>query len=390
MASISLDRREEAAFADARAAAVPLADGLALLAPSSMQQGELAEQWRSLGRYAVEPNPFFESWFLRPAIEAMGSGQDIALACLFAGGRLVGLAPLVRMARYYGKPLPHLALWMHPNAFCGVPLAAKGHEQAYWRALLAHADTHAGRTLFLHLPELPADGPMADALRAVLAEQHRTANVVLEAERAMLCSDLSPEDYFTASMSGKKRKELRRQAKRLGEEGELAFARQRDEQGIGEWIDQFLALERAGWKGDRGSALASNRATEQFFRSALTNAAANKRLERLALTLDDRPIAMLANFLTPPGAYSFKTAFDETYSRYSPGVLLQRENLALLAREDIKWCDSCAAADHPMIERIWREKRRMTCTSIAIGGAMRRMIFSQLSRLEARGAPKGF
>ena len=82
------------------------------------------------------------------------------------------------------------------------------------------------------------------------------------------------------------------------------------------------------------------------------------------------------------GAFSFKTAYDERYARYSPGVLLQRENLDLLAREDIAWCDSCAAADHPMIERIWREKRAMVRVNVAIGGRLRRAAFRQILRAE--------
>ena len=76
---------------------------------------------------------------------------------------------------------------------------------------------------------------------------------------------------------------------------------------------------------------------------ALMGAALRWRLERLAIRLDGKPLAMLATFLCSPGAFSFKTAFDESFARFSPGVLLQRENLELLARADIDWVDSCAA-----------------------------------------------
>ena len=87
----------------------------------------------------------------------------------------------------------------------------------------------------------------------------------------------------------------------------------------------------------------------------MTGAADAGKLDMRALDLGGRPLAMLVNFLCPPGGFSFKTAFDEDYARFSPGVLLQRENLALLDRSGIDWTDSCAAADHPMIERIWRD-----------------------------------
>ncbi|MFN7159793.1 MAG: GNAT family N-acetyltransferase, partial [Erythrobacter cryptus] len=120
----------------------------------------------------------------------------------------------------------------------------------------------------------------------------------------------------------------------------------------------------------------------------LAGAAAAGRLERLALRLDGRAIAMLANFITPPGAYSFKTAFDEDYARFSPGMLLQLENLALLERPDVAWADSCAAEGHPMIERLWRDRRHMVSRNIAIGGPTRRALFRLLMAWETRPRSK--
>ncbi|MCL4671431.1 MAG: GNAT family N-acetyltransferase, partial [Sphingomonadaceae bacterium] len=220
----------------------------------------------------------------------------------------------------------------------------------------------------------------------VLTRSGRPAVVVKREERALLRSDQSPDSYFKQSMSAKKRKELRRQHNRLAEEGTLTFERQQDDDGIDGWIAEYLALEARGWKGTRGSALAQNPGNAALFREGLAGAAQAGRLERLALRLDGQAIAMLANFLCPPGAFSFKTAYDEDYARFSPGVLLQRENLALLARDDIAWADSCAAADHPMIERIWRDKRTMLRLSIAIGGAPRRALATRIFRAE-RGTP---
>ena len=98
---------------------------------------------------------------------------------------------------------------------------------------------------------------------------------------------------------------------------------------------------------------------------------------------------MLATFLCPPGAFSFKTAFDERYARFSPGVLLQRENLELLARPDIVWTDSCAAMDHPMIDHFWRERRTVARHSIAIGGKVRRLVFRTLAARETGSIFRG-
>ena len=349
--------------------------------------------WDALAACASEPNPFLESWYLLPALGALDPKAKAKILLFEVDGDLAGLMPLASGRRYYTWPIPNLSAWTHPNAFLGAPLVAAGLEQTFWRELLSWADNNAGIALFLHLADLPLEGPLHCALTEVLAEQARLAGVVHCEERAMLASDETPEAYFAASLSGKKRKELRRQFARLSELGEVAVERRHDAQGLQPWIEDFLALEAAGWKGKAGSAVACRDDTATLFRQVLTGAVAQGRLERLSLTLDGRPIAMLATFLCPPGAYSYKTTFDENFARFSPGVLLQRENLDILARDDVAWSDSCASADHPMIDHIWRERRAIGRLSIAIGGSPRRALFArllgaELSRLgKARSSP---
>lgn len=345
--------------------------------------------WDALAQCASEPNPFHESWYLLPALRAQDPAGRVKLLQFQVDGDLAGVLPLVHEDRYYRWPIPQLTSWIHGNCFLGLPLVAKGLEREFWQSLLDWCDHHAGRGLFLHLPQIPLQGPLYEALQSVLAGQGRHAALVHREERAMLVSEQGAEAYFEASLSGKKRKELRRQFARLSELGAVRIERSRDDARLDRWIDEFLALEHSGWKGAQGSALASHHTTIALFREALAGAAAHQRLERLTLWLDDRPIAMLASFITPPGAYSYKTAFDERYARYSPGVLLQRENLALLSDPDVAWCDSCAAADHPMIDHIWRERRPVGRLSIAIGGTLRRAAFAALVRAELGRNPAG-
>jgi CelD/BcsL family acetyltransferase involved in cellulose biosynthesis len=338
--------------------------------------------WDVLVTQASEPNPFFEPWLLIPALRQWGDG--VTIKAWYHYGRLGGLLPLRTSGDYYGHRVPHAAGWLHPNAFCGAPLIVAGHEEAFWRALLADCDRGPARHLFLHLPRLPADGPALAALDRVLADRPRAHYTAAEESRAILTGGSTAAAYLDAAMSAKKRKELRRQRTRLAEEGSLTFERIEGDQGLAQWTEEFLALEAAGWKGAQGSALASADETRTFFAETLAGAAAAGRLERLVLRLDGRAIAMLANFITAPGAYSFKTAFDEAYARFSPGMLLQLENLALLERPGIHWADSCAVEGHPMIERLWRDKRRMVSRNIAIGGPLRRTVFRLLKAYETR------
>ena len=365
--------------------AIPCALQIALVERDwrALDTPEQIARWDALAQWAAEPNPFHESWYLLPALRAFDPRGTVKLLCLEAGGQLAGVLPVRRDFLYYGYPVPHLTNWLHGNAFVGAPLVAQGFERAFWRELFAWCDEGPGGALFLHLAQIPAAGPLHAALAQVLAEQDRAARTVQREVRAMLRSTLAPEAYLEESLSAKKRKELRRQHRRLADEGELTVKRSGGGDNLAAWAEEFLALERAGWKGRQGSALACDPGTAALFRQALQGAAKRGQLERLAIRLDGRPIAMLASFLSPPGAFSFKTAFDETYARFSPGVLLQRENLALLARPDIAWADSCAAMDHAMIDHFWRERRQVARLNIAIGGKGRRLLFRALAAGES-------
>ncbi|WP_240950071.1 GNAT family N-acetyltransferase [Novosphingobium sp. ERN07] len=345
--------------------------------------------WQALADAATTPNPFFEPWYLLPSCEAFDQSGKVRLLTLEIGGELIGLLPLAAPGRYGRWPLPHLTTWLHPNAFLGAPLVRAGCEMLFWQAAFDWIDDHCATALFLHLPAMPLEHPLAHALFDVALPEDRKAALVMRQQRAMLHSPLPPDLYLERALPGKKRKELRRQHTRLAEQGELRFERDEGTAGLPEWIEAFLDLENRGWKGANGSALASSPATATLFRQSLAGAAALGKLERLSLNLDGRPIAMLANFLTAPGSFSFKTAFDETYARFSPGVLLQRENLALLACREIQWCDSCAAPDHPMIDSLWTERRPIGRISVAIGGALRRAAFNALLALELGRNPTG-
>ena len=346
------------------------------------QANAIIAQWDLLASQAAEPNPFYESWYLLPSLRALDPDNRVELLWFEVDGKLAGIMPIRRHLTYYGYPLPHLRNWVHDNCFCGQPLVARGMEARFWRAVLAWCDAHTGSSLFLHLMQMPASGALHDALKVVLRAEQRGAATVMAEERALIATDLAPADYFEASLTGKKRKELRRQFRRLAEEGELTVERIRGAQGIADWTHAFLELEARGWKGRAGSSLVTDPANAALFRDSLAGAAARGRLERLALMFNGQPIAMLATFLTAPGAYSYKTAFDEDFARFSPGVLLQREALALVEDPQIDWIDSCAAPDHAMIDHIWRERRAIARQSIAIGGPLRRQAFRLLAQRE--------
>lgn len=364
---------------------------------------EFAAAWDDLALHAAEANVFAERWFVRAAARHLPYAANAEMLELWDGAGkaadacLIALLPLRIDPRYGRVPLPHVTNWRHHHSFLGTPLIRAGHEHAAWGALLPAIDRLAWARGLIHFEGLVEDGPVHRALVETATAIGRRCDTVHRIERAMLASALSPQAYYERTIRKKKRKEIKRLQSRLAELGTVEARRLGVDDDVGAWSDMFLALERSGWKGRAGSALASTGETASFFRDALAGAHAAGRLEIVRLDLDRRPIAMLINFLAPPGSFSFKIAFDEDYARFSPGVLVQLENLAILARDEIAWMDSCAVENHPMINSLWAERRPIVRVTLPLAGLRGAALFhlcraaerasARYRRLVAHAAP---
>ncbi len=344
----------------------------------------LALEWDALAADAAEPDIFAERWFAVASRHLLP--PDTQLRAVRNHGQLIGLMPVVPAARYGRIPLRHTENWAHYHRFLGAPLLRRGHEADAWRALLTALDADPAAGALLHVSGLVEGGPAHRGLIAAAQDLGRPCDTVHRIERAMLATDLSPDAYYAATVRKKKRKELGRLRTRLLELGQVETRRLGPDDHVGDWIEDFLTLEHAGWKGAAGSALACTPKTAAFFRDVVTGAHAAGKLDIIRIDLDGVAIAMLVNLLAPPGAFSFKTAFDERLSRFSPGVLLQIDNLQLLARGDIGWMDSCAVENHLMINSLWGERRAIVRVSVPLAGAHRRALFTAARSLERAAA----
>src|SRR5262249_34603394 len=149
--------------------------------------------------------------------------------------------------------------------------------------------------------------------------------------------------YREAAVSGARRKELRRQERRLAERGRLTY----DVLGAGgtltRWVDEVIELEGRGWKGRARAALRAPGGNRRFLQAVAAGAFAENRLALLALRIDGRPVAMKCTLLAGDGAVAFKIAYDEDFARYSPGVLLELRNIDWFHEQPaLRWMDSCA------------------------------------------------
>jgi hypothetical protein len=132
------------------------------------------------------------------------------------------------------------------------------------------------------------------------------------------------------------------------------------------WAVELLALEAAGWKGKRGTALAMNLSVESAFVEACKMLSAAGKLRFWKLALNGKPVAIMHAIVEGDQAWLGKIAYDENYAKYSPGVLLVlHATEKLFAQNGLVLVDSCAIPGHPMMENVWRDRIEVADVMIA-------------------------
>lgn len=339
----------------------------------------LASDIDALARTAIEPNVFLESWMLGPILEHVEAVAPCVVLIRHRDGCLTGLFVLQPQRRYRGFPVRSLRSWQHDYLFLGSPLIARDHVEGTLGALFNWLASDSAPAPILELISARADGPFAEALRNEVTRRPRFAMHSSLRQRALL-------DLRTAEEpggSGKHRKELRRQERRLAELGHLGYRTLAATEDAEAWIDRFLALEAKGWKGLDGTAMAANAGSRRFFASAASEAHRRGQLQMLEMTLDDNVIATKCNFISGEGAFMFKIAYDENYAKYSPGMLLELFNMQALEASPgaLTWVDSCAKSEHFMIERLWSGRRTLGDYSICGRGVIARALIRHGERI---------
>lgn len=133
----------------------------------------------------------------------------------------------------------------------------------------------------------------------------------------------SSREELLASISGNARSQFRRRRRDLEREGKLVLRRGEGTRDL----DVVLRLEGSGWKRREGTAVLSDSRTYALYRGFAESAAARGWLRLYLLELDGRPIAADLGCAFAGGGFLLKTGFDETYSRFSPGLVLRGEVL---------------------------------------------------------------
>ena len=316
------------------------------------------EAWAELADNATEPNAYMHPDFVSLAAAALRPRGLRILRCEDAGGWAACL-PVVPVAARRDILGPGIASWRHLYCYVGTPLVAAGAEVEGTRGLL---DGARGRRAAGFLAcDWVRSGPVSDGL-ALAAEP-----IVTEEFSRGFVRRPPPGAGVVAPLGRRREKDLRRQQRRLAEAlgGDIEVVERGD---IPAAAREFIALEVAGWKGRKGTAMGSHPSHAAFLVAVCEAFAQRDAVQLLTLQGGGRVASMQCNLRAADGLLCMKVAYDEALAAYSPGRQLEVASLELFEQDRrAAWMDSCAAPDSELINRLWPQRTTMRTLILPTG-----------------------
>lgn len=96
---------------------------------------------------------------------------------------------------------------------------------------------------------------------------------------------------------------------------------------------------------------------------------------------------MKCNLRAGDRLFCFKIAFDEQWTGFSPGILLELANIELFhADARLMWMASCADPSNEMINRLWPDRRALATIALGtgLGGSLSQSTFQIARRTRDR------
>jgi hypothetical protein len=334
----------------------------------------VAEQWADLVRRAAA-NVFMDPAALNTVFETSFSMLQVLLAwdTGVAPQRLVGLWALQESSI---TPLGPAYLLAPPYnySFLSTPVIDPAFMHEVAAAFLGAIEADPNLPKLIRVKSLDGQSEASAAILAALAKRGTRYRILSQRQRPFAAREGG------VKTSGSTRKKMRQDWNRLSAAGAVDIVN--DRAVIKDAIEVFLGLEAASWKGKEGTALLSNPSDANFARRFLTNLAAGRKASVALLRVDGRPIAAQVLLYEGDMAYTWKTAYDEAYAKYSPGALLVDKITEELFNSGIAAIESCSP-EGGFMGRVW-QGRRETLDLLADVGARRSMAFT-VATLAASG-----
>ena len=348
---------------------------------------DLSEELEFLSWRAAEPNIFFNPRFLAPAMPRL-EDREIRFMVMRdetdARSRMRLLMPFSVEKPGLGLGPEILRAWSSPFAPLGTPLVDRDDPVGVLDDMLdILGRKHLKLPEVLVIPDIAENGPVASALRIAAIGRNLAVSMTGRKTRPVLVTGQEPEAYLKQSVTPHHLRGYSRLLRRLAEQGQVTFDEAREPADVRRRTEEFLALETKGWKGRSGTAMTIDRYRAAFTREALYNLAQRDMCRIHSLDLNGKAIASLVVLREAGMGYTWKTAYDETYAKWSPGALLMLDTTKrLLDDPNIERADSLAVPDHPVMSRLWKERETMVTLLVGLHPGSDRAVRQAANQIE--------
>lgn len=336
------------------------------------------ERWGRLAAVAMEPNVSFEPEAVLGTAAHLSEWSGLRLLVVEDGDRFRACMVLRTLRRHHHlvralttrldpAPVPMLPV-------LGTPLLdPDGAHQAACALLGALSSGRlpwpGGRRPSLLLFDRWHDGgPVAERFRAACRSLSLRCATSDRWERPLLARDRAADAGGWPECLGARRlAEARRRARRLAEAagGAVRCTDRADDPAA---VDEYLRLERSGWKGRAGTALADAPDRATAFGESCRRWRAEGRLSMLTLEAGGTAVALRCAVRSGEGLFLLRTAYDDRFARYGPGVQLEiATGRHLLESTDARWMDPCSGPANAFYDDLLPHRTAVASVAVALG-----------------------
>jgi len=213
----------------------------------------------------------------------------------------------------------------------------------------------------VRLKHLDADAETYRAIEKVLTERRIPMLTLAEHSRPFATRSAGIKS------SGSTRKKLRQDWNRLATLGAVDIVNESEPSAAQEAFEVFLAMEAASWRGRNGTALLSRESDAAFVRRLFRELSANQNASVALLRVNGQPIAAQVLLYSGSMAYTWKTAFDSRFGKFSPGALLiNKVTEQLFSSGVIDAIESCSP-EGSFMSQLWSGRRKTVDLLVDVG-----------------------
>jgi CelD/BcsL family acetyltransferase involved in cellulose biosynthesis len=328
-------------------------------------------QWASLADASISINPFYEHWNLLPALRNLADAS-VSLLTIESDDAIHALLPVIgtRSGIFVG-----IKSWKHNHCFLNTPLFRTQEAiKQLVRQALAHFDKQ-----YLNLDQY------AGKIDFIADASYSTSVFSRPCQKL----DIGWSEYLSGH-SKRLQSEYRRVLRRA-EKNSFQYSESSPGDSPFEWLDEFMQLEGAGWKGGNNSAIFCNDRVKQYYQDVLEYGWSLGKLQFQKICQHESPVAISFRCVSREHCYEVKTCFDEDLRNLSPGLVLELKNLEALFESENIFADTCSSSDNAMLNRLWLDQMPITSTLIfnsTMGGMFAGLTYGSWRSHKYRNQPQ--